>query len=647
MNRPKNAKTFLLALLVLSLPTVAGAVDELSLDELLDTTITTAAKFSQRVSESPASTVVIRGEEIRSHGWRTLDEALVSVRGFESSTGTDYHFLGVRGFSLPGDFNSRILLLIDGIPSNDGIYDQAMIGPEFPLDMNLVERIEVVPGPGSALYGGNAYLAVINVITRRSDSMGRSVTFGAGSGERRSGQVSAGGQDEAGRHWLISASLERSTGEDRFFPQWQGVAGSDGWARGLDGESLRKLFLRLGGEAWSVHLLHGRREKEAAGAQYGSDFSTPATITDATTQLALRFKRPLANGWTFEGQAYTGEYRYDGLYRYSGRKEADNARSAWLGGNVQLTGKPWANQTWVLGTSLRDDFRREQENIGGKVEGERRTFGLYAQDDIRLNDTFTLNIGGRYDRDNLGSRQFSPRGALLVNLPRAAVLKLMAGKAFRPPNAYESDYRYPGTQLAGGSLQPERITTTEIAFEQAIGAKGRWSAAVYRNLFTDLIGVTNDFASGLQQIRNIGDARTEGLELGARYRFTGGLDVRGSLSWQSSEDEAGAPLPNSARRLAKWLAIVPLGTYDFGWETYYNGPRRDVFGASVGGQTVSHAALSGRFSRDLRWQLRVSNVFDRNLLTVVGPEYSFGPAGNVPTIADYGRQFQIHLIADF
>ena len=122
---------FGLAILPMARPVDAAEVDDLSLDDLLNTRITTASKFSQRVSQAPSSVTVIRGDEIRSHGWRNLSEALVSVNGFEISTATDYRYLGVRGFSQPGDYNSRILLLIDGIPANDGIYDQAMIGPVF------------------------------------------------------------------------------------------------------------------------------------------------------------------------------------------------------------------------------------------------------------------------------------------------------------------------------------------------------------------------------------------------------------------------------------------------------------------------------------------------------------------------------------
>ena len=628
-------------------PAKGVEVGDLSLDDLLNTKITTASKFSQRMSEAPSSVTVIRGDEIRSHGWRNLGEALVSVPGFEISNATDYRYLGVRGFSQPGDYNSRILLLIDGIPANDGIFDQAMIGPEFPLDMYLIERIEVVPGAGSALYGGNAYLAVVNVITRASDSIGRSVTLGVGSAGLARGQASAGGRDEAGRHWLISASSERSTGATRYFPQWDGIGGSDGQARGLDGERTHRLFLRYGGEDWSVHLLNGQRQKDSAGGMYATDFSAPVRNTDATTQFALRFTRPINEAWTFEGQAYAGEYRWEGRYSYSGVWESDKANSDWVGGSAQLTGKPWNNQTWVLGASIRNDFKRDQQNVGGLSEGGRRTSSLFAQDEIRFSDAVTLNLGGRYDRDTLGSRQFSPRGALVVSLPAAMILKLMAGKAFRPPNAYETSYSYPGTQLAGGNLKPERISTEEIALEQAIGTRGRWTASTYRNHFKDMLGTLTDFTTGIQQVQTVGDARTDGFELGAHYRFDGGYDVRGSLAWQHSENATGAPLPNSPRRLAKLLATMPIGAYELGWETYYTGPRLDTFENRVGGQTVSHATLSGRFTRDLRWQVRATNLFDRRLVTVAGQEYSLGPAGNVPTIADYGRQLQINLTADF
>lgn len=96
----------------------------------------------------------------------TLSDALASLPGLYSTYDRQYHFLGARGLSLPGDFNSRVLVTINGNRINDATYDQGPTGRDFPLDINMIERIEFIPGPGSAVYGQNAMLGVINIITR-------------------------------------------------------------------------------------------------------------------------------------------------------------------------------------------------------------------------------------------------------------------------------------------------------------------------------------------------------------------------------------------------------------------------------------------------------------------------------------------------
>src|SRR6266699_2834590 len=78
-------------------------------------------------------------------------------------------FCGVRGVNRPETYNSRVLLLIDGLRTNNNVYEQAMLGTEFPLDVDLIERVEIVRGPSSSLYGTSAFFAVINVITRKAE----------------------------------------------------------------------------------------------------------------------------------------------------------------------------------------------------------------------------------------------------------------------------------------------------------------------------------------------------------------------------------------------------------------------------------------------------------------------------------------------
>ena len=122
--------------------------------------------YMQKVTEAPSSVTIITADEIRGFGHRTLADVLRTVRGFYVTYDRNYSYLGVRGFSRPGDYNARVLLQVDGHRLNDNVFGSALIGTEFPLDVDLIERIEIIRGPSSALYGTSAFFAVINVITQ-------------------------------------------------------------------------------------------------------------------------------------------------------------------------------------------------------------------------------------------------------------------------------------------------------------------------------------------------------------------------------------------------------------------------------------------------------------------------------------------------
>ena len=117
------------------------ALGEASLEDLAKVQVYSASKHLQSVSDAPASVTVITADEIQKYGYRTLGDILRSVRGFYITSDRNYSYVGVRGFERPGDWNSRVLLLVDGHRTNDHIFGQAMIGSEFLVDVDLIERV--------------------------------------------------------------------------------------------------------------------------------------------------------------------------------------------------------------------------------------------------------------------------------------------------------------------------------------------------------------------------------------------------------------------------------------------------------------------------------------------------------------------------
>jgi len=160
--------------------TFGQSLSELSLEDLMRLDagrVFGASERSQPVTEAPSSVSFITAEDISRYGYKTLADILHGVRGLYVSDDRNFSFLGARGFGKPGDYNSRILLLVNGHRVNDNVFGQAEIGAEFGLDPATFERVEIIRGPASSLYGDSAFFAVVNVITRTGSAMdGSSVT---------------------------------------------------------------------------------------------------------------------------------------------------------------------------------------------------------------------------------------------------------------------------------------------------------------------------------------------------------------------------------------------------------------------------------------------------------------------------------------
>src|ERR1035437_313520 len=149
-----------------------------------------ASRYVQTLAETPANVSVISRDDIAHFGYRTIAEALYSLPGFYNSA-SQWPAVGLRGVAVPGDFGSRVLYMINGMPIYEPTYGGFFL--EY-LDIASIDRIEVVRGSGSALYGSGAVMGIINLITRNGhDTPGKTAIAEAGSNNSYSAYGSMAG----------------------------------------------------------------------------------------------------------------------------------------------------------------------------------------------------------------------------------------------------------------------------------------------------------------------------------------------------------------------------------------------------------------------------------------------------------------------
>jgi outer membrane receptor for ferrienterochelin and colicins len=465
----------------------AVAPSDLSIQDLgtirVDT-VNGASKFVQQVLEAPASVTIITGEQIRRYGYRTLAEALDSAPGIYISNDRTYNYVGVRGFDRPGDYNNRILVLVDGHRINDDIYDAAFIDTAFPVDIDLIQRIEVIRGPGSALYGSNAFFGVVNVITRRGgDLKGTEIAASGGNLGTYRTRISYGKQYSSGLEAMISGSAYQSHGYSQlYFPEFDSPTTNNGIAQNADGDRFYSSLANVSYGNVAFRAAYVWREKHAPTAAFGTVFNDPRTRTrDSRGYFEVEFHHALASGWQIDSKASYDQSGYNGTYVYDiGTADSplvtlnhDSSRGQWLGYELSASRRLLEKHRISIGSEGRFNIEQLQQSYyddpSGFVFYDRRSSivpSAYVLDEFRIRRNLLLSAGVRYDHYYTFGGTFNPQFGLIY-MPRPSMaIKLLYGQAFRAPNVYELYYQDGTSVQADPSLRPETIHTTELAVEK-------------------------------------------------------------------------------------------------------------------------------------------------------------------------------------
>ena len=544
----------------------AEDLSDLSLEDLMNVRVERVFGVSRRVqpiTEAPSSVTIVTAEDISRHGYRTLADILRGVRGLFVTDDRNYSYVGARGFSRPGDYNSRILLVVDGHRINDAVFDQAPAGRELGLDPATFQRVEVIRGPASALYGTSAFFAVVNITTKRGqDVNGVAVRAGVGNlGRTKVGGI-AGRRFRNGLDLSFAAGVETVDGYDElYYPEFDDPSTNNGIASHIDNDSLRTVSGRASYRDFTITGAYGRREKTVPTASFSTAFNDDRFVTNDSRGFIDAALDRSWRGTEYAVRAYADTYRYDGTYPYESSIEGtpnvlstDYGYGTWWGAEGRATRRLPGRQTLTGGLEFRDYAQQAQgeafeEDPTGNWDSDvtTRVFAAYGQDEVRLREKWLVSVGGRYDSYS-GFDRFSPRASVVFMASPTRAIKYLFGSAFRAPNAYEFDYLTQGVRNT--DLDAETITTHEFVWEEYTGGWLRTTVSAYRSSVARLLELTvNDFDE--LSFANQGRVLARGLEFEAEVRSEG-VQFVGSYALQRARDrDTEQELTNSPRHLGK------------------------------------------------------------------------------------------------
>lgn len=620
---------------------------EMPLEDLVKVNIVSTPKFAENPDNIPSVVSILTAEDVRLFGWRTLGDALRSLQGFNVTNDHTYAYGGVRGISQPGDYRPRMQILIDGQPINENIYASAPIDSAFPLDIGLIERIEVIRGPSAAIYGGDAMFGIVNVVTRSGTSVGTEATLKLGSGADRRLRLSWGGL--VGDHdVLVSATGFGSHGRTLSLDDVNG----DGTRRDvhrIGGEDGGQFFAKVRGSDWHFSLTHAKRERIAPTASFDTiadDHGHTETDTYTLLDLGKEWKLDATN--TLHQRIYIGDYQYDGAFPYDYSAEPiadprliniDTARGSWWGLENRLVNTHWSGHRITLGIEYKSSWRQNQLNFDrgyGCVDNNAvtpclddrrrsRQISVMAQDEIQIGNASLLTMGISHDhldeQTHIGSF-WSPRLGLTHNAGAMGLFKILYGTAFRVPTVYERYYIAPSFAYGNPALEAEKMRSLELSWEKRFSAQSRLTATAYHFHIARM--VTTE-ASGTAI--NGSTVQATGLEVEYEQRWSNGSRLRTGYTVQHAADES-RRLDNSPHHMMKANIALPTGIPHLmaGLESQWISRRQADFGnQSIPSYLLANLNLvyapSGK-----QWELALGiyNLFDRQYADPVASDQILG-----------------------
>jgi len=529
---------------------------ELSLEELLGTTTKTATKVEQTVQEAPATIEVITAEELHEMGVENLYQALSSLPGVDiTESFNGYTDVVIRGI-VPSHFNNKVLLLIDGHPVEDPFTGSFYL-KGFPLES--VERVEVIRGPGSVLYGTNAFSGVINIVTRKGIKKGQA-RLNARYGMYNVKQVGLFGGSNIGKDGYFMVAANGRYGDNYDLKVKADIEGDKGSFPYSD--NFGNLFFKAVYKDFEFHAFGYLLQKQKFG--YNAAISAKGDAEQAGLGVMLRYDKKISKNletvatYWFDLHKRTELIPYPFLRFVQGTSKLNPVQQNPLYARYMAYkhGLDWyVNWKAVKGLNLMAGLTFEYWHYRDlNAHNAKDVFYLSSQDAYNLDiiqpyaqvmysiGQFSFSAGVRADRNKVTGWSVVPRAGVVWQPMRDMYVKALYGQAYRTPSIYELTAQIPDALVGNQGLKSERIQTAELTFDYKI--KGHEITADSYFLYTN------------NEIRQVAKAVVKNGKLIAPKTYdnvAGLMVVGGSIEGRGNiYDNRGLKLDYRVNFSAKW-----------------------------------------------------------------------------------------------
>ena len=555
-NITNKSLSILLSSLLIPYGAVAEQKDESSLSALQEeihwlqeeSYVSTATKTLESISKSGATVSVITAKNLKDMGARNLMDALKRVPGL----GINQMNMGMTSVEVRGvktDFGEKVLFLINGHPTNNNLVNGGAQSSYNNFIVDDIQKVEVIRGPGSALYGANAFVAVINIITKEAkDINGAILTTGAGSYNTKKMNLAFGDNvgpldlainlnafDTDGLKGEVESDAISASGESEYWQQRYELGfqlNSGNYA--AQGKYLKR---QSGPFLGAVNVLNDDSEQE-----YIEYF------------LEVGYQRPITNKLSFDATLYLDHFEFDNLWELFPESQANPdgflvrspIKHDRQGAEVKFEYQLNHQHKFLIGLMGENHSQYDVEfwsnNGTGPLQDissfanwngshNRDILAAFAQDIWDINKDLRLISGARYDHYSDFGGTFNPRASLMWEFVDDYNFIATYGSAFRAPTFGEL-YNINNPSIVGNpDVNPEEIDTFELGVNGKLNKRTQASITLFQNNIKELITSTPT-ANSVNESGNAGELKVQGAEIELSSRLRSGSNFALNYTYQ-------------------------------------------------------------------------------------------------------------------